>query len=861
MCYTTRPMDLSGFRIGVIATWVCALSAVAHADVDFISEGASAWRVVRGAAREATIAANQVTDAADGIRVTLNAAESDLKPWSWGSINATRNMHLGKLQNGAAVQLRFRCSNPPLVGNDVTIGIEDSAGSRIPLVRLSEGNEGGVSVISYRIDYSKRKTADEPKPPFSLKYINFGMESERGSVTFISLKVNPPPVEKSAATLSLDVETGNPLHIIRTNLAERAVLTFSNRCGKAQCWAGMMTIADRNGHCIRRNLSFALDAYAVHHIALPRPLPGMGVWNVKAELKCDDGTSGTYSTRFAQIDHHAITPKLPYGKYRFGVVYHITNYAPEDRAVTLEAITAMGAKIARVGGLWLYHYEHERGHCDWSVADGIVNDLERRGVAICAGCYANPPWALKANGSRASRFGPAAPGLQGDFLEKLSRRFGERIDYYEIGNEWDLKSESDMTIEDGIHVTRECAEAIRRGCPSARVIPSGWAVESSAHPMVRQKGFQERVMKECRDVLAAHPIHVHGPWPMHVSRMKDFFAMRANERIELPWFANETAVTSVYGREEAAAETLWRKIVWSWAHGSTDYCWYNLRATGDDEFNAEHGYGLLTRDFHPRDGFAAFSALATLLEGFDFMQRFENPSGRVAYLFTGRRNDIDEKVLVAWDRHVGDGFTLNVKATGDGCRRLAAMAVDLYGNRNEVKPCGNDIVWRVEARPCALVVCGAAEIVVDETCLSADNPVVRSIQCGRGEPSLRVAELTLDDYSQVTEIFQANPELMHRLWKGVNDVSAVVWFTLNDDSVVVNVAVTDDIDAQSDAAFVRIGKDAPLQMERMSHQGVTTTYTARFSSGRLPNMASVTVDDDDGEGTEVRISETVNVLK
>ena len=833
----------------------------AFADLIFLETGAAAWCVRRGCARDPMLAARQVTEAADGIRVTLDAAESDLKPWSWGSINATRNIHLENVQNGAVVQLRFRCSNPPLVGNDVTIGIEDAASNRVPLVRLSEGIEGGISVISYRIDYSRRKVADEPKPPFFLKYINFGMENERGSVTFISIKTKPPPIEKSAATLSLDVETGNPLHIIRTNLAERAVLTFSNRCGKAQCWTGMMTMADRNGHRISSKLSFALDADAVHLIALSSPLPGMGVWNVKAELKCDDGTSGTYSTRFAQIDHHAVTPKLPYGKYRFGVVYHITNYGPEDRTVTLEAITAMGAKIARVGGLWYYHYEHERGHCDWSVADGIVNDLERRGVAICAGCYANPPWALKADGSKAARFGSAAPGLQGGFLEKLSRRFGERIDYYEIGNEWDLKSASDMTVEDGIRVTRECAEAIKRGCPSARVIPSGWAVESSAHPMVRQKGFQERVMKECSDVLDAHPIHVHGPWPMHVSRMRDFFAMRANGGIELPWFANETAVSSVYGREETAAETLWRKIVWSWAHGSTDYCWYNLRATGDDEFNAEHGYGLLTRDYHPRDGFAAFSALATLLEGFDFSQRFENPSGRVAYLFTGRRNDVDEKVLVAWDRPGGDGFTLNLQASCDGCRRLAAMAVDLYGNRNEVKPCGKEMVWRVDARPCALMVCGAGEILVDESCLAADNPVVRSIRCGRGEPSRRAAELTIDDYSQVTEIFQANPELMHRLWKGVNDVSAVVWFTLDDDSVVVNVAVTDDIDAQSDGAFVRIGKDAPLQMERMSRQGVTTTYSARFSSGRLPDMASVTVDDDDGEGTEVRISETVNVLK
>ena len=844
-----------------IAALACALSAVAYADVEFVSEGASAWRVVRGAARESTVADRQIVDSADGICVTLNAAESDLKPWSWGSIKATKDIHLGDAQDGAVVQLRFRCSGPPLVGNDITIGIEDASGNRVPLVRLSEGREGEVNFVLYRIDYAKRKAAAEPRPPFYLKYINFGMENERGSVTFISLVIKTPSLEKSADTLSFDVETGNRLHIIRTNLMERAVLTFSNICGKAQCWTGMMTVADRNGHCMTREVSFALDADAVYHMALPGPLPGMGVWNVKADLECGDGTARTYSTRFAQIDHHTIAPKLPYGKFRFGVVYHITNYGEEDRAITLDAITAMGAKIARVGGLWYYHYECERGHADWSVADGIVNDLERRGVAICGGCYANPPWATRTDGSEAPRFGAAASGFQGAFMEKLARRFGERIDYYEIGNEWDLKGTGDMTIDEAVRVTRECAEAVKRGCPAAHVIPCGWAVESSKHPMVRQKGFQERVMKECQDVLDAHPIHVHGPWPMHVSRMNEFFAMRDKEGISLPWFANETAVTSVYGREQTAAETLWRKIVWSWAHGSTDYCWYNLRATPGDENNAEQGYGLLTRDYHPRAGFAAFSALSSLLSGFDFAERFEDKSGRAAYAFCGMRGDERERVLVAWDRLGGSGFPLRLRIVRDGRGPLTVAAVDMYGNRSEVKHDDCSAVWQVEARPCALVVRGAARCDLVKECLYADGTVKRRVHCGNGDPSLRAAEMTLDDYSQVTETFQANPEQLHRLWKGVDDASAAVWFTLEADAVRVLVAVADDIDAKEDAVAIHIDGHVPIRMDRLSRMDTVTKYATKFPYSRLPASVAVVVDDDDGEGTEVRISETVELVK
>ena len=848
---------LSAFAISCAAV----SAAPSPSEILFRATGAAAWRVACGRARDAALAARQVTDAADGIRVTMNASESDLKPWSWGSLNARGKIPLGDAEDGSILELRFRCSNPPIVSGDVSIGIEDAGGRPVSWSRLPVKREGDISVVSFSLAGRGRAAVKKPELPFALKYINFGMECESGWITFISLRVLPPPAEAVAETLSLDVETGNPLHVVRTNLAEQAVLVFSNRCGRAGKWTGSVTAKSGNGRTVEKNLSFALNAYATHRVALPNPLPEMGVWDVKAELSRDDGMIAACSTRFAQIDHHAVTPKLPYGKFRLGVVYHIASYGTEDRAATLDAITAMGAKIARVGGLWYYHYECEKGHADWSVADGIVGDLERRGVAICGGCYANPPWAVRADGSAAPRFGAAAPGFQGAFMEKLAQRFGERIDYYEIGNEWDLKSTADMTVDEAVCVTRECAEAIKRGCPAARVIPCGWAVESSEHPMVRQKGFQERVMKECQDVLAAHPIHVHGPWAMHVTRMNEFFAMRGKEGISLPWFANETAVTSVYGREQSAAETLWRKIVWSWAHGSTDYCWYNLRATPGDENNAEQGYGLLTRDYHPRAGFAAFSALSALLAGLDFREMFEDRSGRAAYAFRGMRGDAEEHVFVAWDRLGGEGFPLRLRIARNEARPLQIAAVDMYGNRTELEPCGDGAVWHVEARPCALVVRGAARCDVARECLVADGPARRRIRCGNGEPSHRAAELTLDDYSQVMEIFQANPELLHRLWKGVDDASAAAWFTQEADSVRVLVIVTDDVDAKEDAVAIGIDGQTPIRMDRLARTGLVTKYAAQFPSSGLPAAVAVTVDDDDGEGTEVKISETVELMK
>jgi len=791
--------------------------------------------------------------------VELDAAKSDLRPWSWGSVNAVSDIPAFSVRDGDVVELRFRSPDPPLVTGDVSIGLEDAEKHRVGLARMPPSVEGSVRVVSWRVSLRDRISGNATSVPVNLRFINFGMECERGSVTFISLSAKPPETERAAPTLSLDVETGNPIHVVRTNLAESATLVFSNVCDSAHQWTGAMTLADGNGHHIDKKIAFSLDHYGTHRIALPSPLPGMGVWKVKALLSCDCQAPVEYTTRFAQIDHHRQTSKLPRGKFRFGVVYHVTNYGPEDRAATLYALTAMGAKMARVGGLWQYHCEHEKGRFDWRVADGVVEALEGQGVAICGGCYANAPWATRADGSHAPRFGSAEPGTQREFMEKLSRRFGTRIDYYEIGNEWDIKGAGDMTPDEAVRTTRECAEAIKRGCPDACVIPCGWAVESSSHPMVRQKGFQERVMKECQDVLDAHPIHVHGPWPMHATRMREFFAMRAKEGINLPWFANETAVTSAFGREQAAAEALWHKIVWSWAHGSTDYCWYNLRATPGDDTGAEQGYGLLSRDYHPRKGFAAFSALAALLNGFDFLECSEHKSGRSSYVFKGLRNGEVELVFVAWDRLGGNGFQLAIEVPPATSRPSSAVAVDMYGNRTKIDTEQDEIIWNVEPRPCALVVCGNDACRAREECLAAEGPVRRQVRTGIGKPSLRTPELLLNDYSQATEIFQANPELLHRLWKGTDDVSASVWFTHVENRIDVLVKVTDDADAQLDSAFVQVGNMNPIKMNRISRVGYATVYTASFSAALLPNTVAIVVEDDDGEGVDVRISETVRL--
>jgi hypothetical protein len=52
--------------------------------------------------------------------------------------------------------------------------------------------------------------------------------------------------------------------------------------------------------------------------------------------------------------------------------------------------------------------------------------------------------------------------------------------------------------------------------------------------------------------------------------------------------------------------------------------------------NAEHNYGLLHHDFHPKSGYAVFHATATLFTGLAFDGEFAAGSGTRVFRFKTR---------------------------------------------------------------------------------------------------------------------------------------------------------------------------------------------------------------------------------
>ena len=267
------------------------------------------------------------------------------------------------------------------------------------------------------------------------------------------------------------------------------------------------------------------------------------------------------------------------------------------------------------------------------------------------------------------------PGVFEKFCEGLSARYGTRIDYYEIGNEWDLGFHG--TFDEAVDIQREAYVGLKRGCPDVCVIPNGWTSPGDTPGIVKRgrAGLHEHFLRKARDYFDVHPIHCHGPFVPYVRSIKDgFFPFRARTGVkDKPWYSNETALTSVWS-ERNAALTVWKKILWAWAHGSVDYIWYNLKGTGWDPKDSEQGYGLITADFRPRDSYVSFAALATVVGGATFKSRVIDDGGTFCFEFAKG----DSIVLTAWDE-AGTGREIPVQT--DAAR---AWHVDLMGNRTAV---------------------------------------------------------------------------------------------------------------------------------------------------------------------------------
>jgi len=529
---------------------------------------------------------------------------------------------------------------------------------------------------------------------------SFSRFVSRGELEYVRLENRARTWAKDGPAFS--VETDNDLPLIHAP-TDAVRFVFRNRRDVRVRWKGTLRLRDFSGRGFDRPLDLDLGAGASVAVAASEPFGTMGVWYAQADLLAADGTVAYVKDQFARIDRREATPLLPKPKFRFGLNYHADWYSDDVFAKTLDVLVKCGVKLVRVGGFHGSTVMKREGVCDWTKADRIHGALRSRGISVHANVYGMGVWARKSGYPTKSLPPhsydiPPREGLFGDYCERIARRYGTTIDYYEMGNEWDLDPVEYLPPDEASRILREGYAGIKRGEPKATVTTCGWAgADTGDLPFNANPGLIERFAREEQPFFDVWALHLHGPFAEYAQRMqKRAFPLLKRSGMTKPWYADECALSSHYG-EDAAARAVWQKIVYAWAWGSTDYIWYNLRDVDGAKHEPSRKYGIVTSDFRPKASLAAFSSLVSLLEGGDFEARVVEEPQRHLYRF--RAPDGCSTVYVGWADDAGIASVYRIPTAAN-----RVVRVDLMGNRREEPVKDGCIEFTIDFLPSALCI-------------------------------------------------------------------------------------------------------------------------------------------------------------
>lgn len=541
----------------------------------------------------------------------------------------------------------------------------------------------------------------------TLAAVTFSVDADAApsdAVELLALEEAPP--ERFVADVAAMVETGGALPLVWEDAPGAPSLCLTSRTDRARRWTGDLWLSDFFGARTRMPVDLELPPKGTCVCALP-VRPGRGHWRVSGTLSSGEARVRV-QTAFAVLPRPRASAGGASAGFRMGVNFHsFSGYDEASRAVAEEALTALGTRLVRGSVGNFRQVAPRKGEWRWEKTDRIVAELVQRGIGIHAIVYSPPAWAIpeatraRVRGRRGAADAMPDLGAYADYLRRFAERYDERIDCYEIGNEWDdLFFRGVLSPEDAIALQKTAYAAIKGACPRACVIHSGFCTGDAYGNAARKAGI-DRFLKEAFGNYDRHAVHIHGPFGYY-ERQLDEHVFPYRERLGLegvPWYSDESAHTSGRATEACVAATVWKKILHAQAMGSADYIWYNLRACGGDA--VEQGYGLLAPNFEPRPSFVAFAALERLVGGLQGERPLERRGFRRIYRLHGRRDGRERVVVAGWDA-AAQPAALELETDAD-----AAFAVDLMGRRTALACADGRVRWTPGRLPSAVLLEGA----------------------------------------------------------------------------------------------------------------------------------------------------------
>ena len=422
------------------------------------------------------------------------------------------------------------------------------------LIRTSWAYEGGLVQVravnastlekkSFKVPWKREvciPTGFAKGEPWRFNMLNFWLPvNARTNISFRVDSVVGVKNSSKAGAVAVRMDTGDELHLIdiASDASPKVALHNTSRSGVSVC--GVMKVRDFHGQ--GRDVPFAADIAAGGRKDVC--LPGVfakGMWRVVCDLTADDGSTSRSLLRFAAIEYaKPMGALVDSGKFRIGVCYHPVYFSGRGQTAALDAMSRAGIVLARINGFQFSRCWKESDVFDWNRTDAILDAHLSRGISVSAGIYAAPEWARK-NGMEGSRrhasHAPVREGLMKEYAERIAERYGHRIDYFELGNEWDLVPESVLPEDEALRLHREAYEGFAKHGVAGKLTTNGWSTDMDYAPKVGsvRAGFQKRYMQAVKGCCPVHAVHMHGPFASFVKSVNAHLSRRRELGIDMP---------------------------------------------------------------------------------------------------------------------------------------------------------------------------------------------------------------------------------------------------------------------------------------------------------------------------------------
>ena len=388
--------------------------------------------------------------------------------------------------------------------------------------------------------------------------------------------------------------------------------------------------------------------------------------------------------------------------FLFGVCGHPQRYPAEDQRREAAAAALCGAKVLREDAGW-GHIQPSREAWNFDSLDETVRIFGEQGIELELIYSFTPAWAVAADwkplNEQRRQVHNSRPDYEAwrEFVKRTAARYRDQIRFFEVWNEPDLFSFANFTAEEYLRMLKIAGEETHKAAPGALVLTGGYTCMPPYFALNDQK-HQEKTLADGRGYYDIHAFHGHGPLEHYAPQIERMIAMRERLGVAAPWWANETAETSVFLGEAGQADTLWKKLFFSWANGSIGYNWYDLRNDGFDPRNVEHNFGMITHDFFPKAIYPAYNTIVRNFRGAEFDRALDRfPALRLYRFQKGKR-----RLLAGWNDSPDSGTRLIAFTAGTG----KGERFDLFDNRSPLAVAGGKALVPVGREPAGVELSG-----------------------------------------------------------------------------------------------------------------------------------------------------------